>query len=46
MKEYQFDAIAAPNSDASSVLAIGGYPAIGLPAGYDMQGVPFGFCFG
>uniref|UniRef100_A0A0A9AWT4 Amidase domain-containing protein n=1 Tax=Arundo donax TaxID=35708 RepID=A0A0A9AWT4_ARUDO len=46
MKEHQLDAIVVPNSDASSILAIGGYPGIAVPAGYDKQGVPFGICFG
>ncbi|GJN07456.1 hypothetical protein PR202_ga25289 [Eleusine coracana subsp. coracana] len=46
MKEHKLDAIAAPDSQASSVLAIGGYPGIFVPAGYDKQGVPFGICFG
>ena len=46
MKEHQLDAIVAPNSDASSVLAVGGYPGIAVPAGYDGQGVPFAICFG
>lgn len=46
MKEHRLDAIVAPNSDASSVLAVGGYPGIAVPAGYDEQGVPFAICFG
>lgn len=46
MKERRLDAIVAPNSDASSVLAVGGYPGIAVPAGYDEQGVPFAICFG
>ena len=46
MKEHQLDAIVAANSDASSVLAVGGYPGIAVPAGYDKQGVPFAICFG
>ncbi|TVU39298.1 hypothetical protein EJB05_12711, partial [Eragrostis curvula] len=46
MNQHQLDAIVAPNSDASSILAIGGYPGIVVPAGYDKQGVPFGLCFG
>ncbi|CAL5082936.1 unnamed protein product [Urochloa decumbens] len=39
MKEHRLDAIVAPNSDASSVLAVGGYPGIAVPAGYDKEGV-------
>ncbi|KAL6639235.1 hypothetical protein ACP70R_022965 [Stipagrostis hirtigluma subsp. patula] len=46
MKKHQLDAIVAPNADASSILAIGGYPGIVVPAGYDKKGVPFGICFG
>ncbi|KAG0544911.1 hypothetical protein BDA96_02G317100 [Sorghum bicolor] len=46
VKEHQLDAIVAANSDASSVLAVGGYPGIAVPAGYDKQGVPFAICFG
>nr|CAB3457928.1 unnamed protein product [Digitaria exilis] len=46
MKEHQLDAIVAPNSAASSVLAVGGYPAIAVPAGYNNQGVPFAISFG
>ncbi|CAN6218800.1 unnamed protein product [Urochloa humidicola] len=46
MKEHQLDAIVAPNHNAAGVLAIGGYPGIAVPAGYDKQGVPFGLCFG
>ena len=33
-------------SDLSSVLAIGGYPGINVPAGYDSGGVPYGISFG
>jgi amidase len=33
-------------SDASIVLAIGGYPAITVPAGYESDGMPFGMMFG
>ncbi|XVF00926.1 hypothetical protein REPUB_Repub04eG0044200 [Reevesia pubescens] len=32
--------------DASPVYAIGGFPAIIVPAGYDSQGVPIGISFG
>lgn len=46
MKENQLDALITLGSDASPVLAIGGYPAITVPAGYDSQGMPFGICFG
>ncbi|GJN07455.1 hypothetical protein PR202_ga25288 [Eleusine coracana subsp. coracana] len=46
MKEHRLDAIVAANNNASPILAIGGYPGIVVPAGYDDKGVPFGICFG
>ncbi|XP_010447023.1 PREDICTED: putative amidase C869.01 [Camelina sativa] len=46
MKEKDLDAIVEVGSGLSSVLAIGGYPGIIVPAGYDSEGVPFGISFG
>uniref|UniRef100_J3LVS8 Amidase domain-containing protein n=1 Tax=Oryza brachyantha TaxID=4533 RepID=J3LVS8_ORYBR len=46
MRTHRLDAIVTPNNDASSFFAIGGMPAITVPAGYDDEGVPFGICFG
>lgn len=46
MKENQLDALVTLGSDASTMLAIGGYPAITVPAGYDSHGMPIGVCFG
>ncbi|RVW38602.1 putative amidase C869.01 [Vitis vinifera] len=46
MKEHKLDALVTPGADVSSVLAIGGFPGITVPAGYDSEGVPFGICFG
>ena len=46
MKENDLDAVVTPGSSASPVLAIGGYPEITVPAGYDCNGMPFGICFG
>ncbi|EFH45379.1 amidase family protein [Arabidopsis lyrata subsp. lyrata] len=46
MKERNLDSIVALGSSLSSVLAIGGYPGINVPAGYDNGGVPFGISFG
>ncbi|XP_021771828.1 uncharacterized protein LOC110735966 [Chenopodium quinoa] len=46
MVEHKLDAIITPGSSFSTVLAIGGYPGISVPAGYDKDGVPFGICFG
>ncbi|XBI51854.1 hypothetical protein VPH35_034317 [Triticum aestivum] len=44
--ERQLDAIVAPNSDISSLLAISGHLGIVVLAGYDEKGFPFGICFG
>ncbi|KAJ4914317.1 Amidase family protein [Raphanus sativus] len=46
MKEMKLDAIVTLRSKMSNVLAIGGYPGINVPAGYDNEGVPFGITFG
>nr|CAN80905.1 hypothetical protein VITISV_016634 [Vitis vinifera] len=46
MKEHKLDALVTPGSNVSPVLAIGGFPGISVPAGYDSKGVPFGICFG
>ncbi|PWA93286.1 amidase family protein [Artemisia annua] len=46
MKENKLDALVTPYSDSSTVLAIGGYPGISVPAGYDENGGPYGICFG
>ncbi|KAL0334615.1 UNVERIFIED_CONTAM: putative amidase [Sesamum radiatum] len=45
MLENELDAIVTLGSDASTVLAIGGFPAITVPAGYDLDGMPFGIFF-
>lgn len=46
MKEEKLDAVVTPNGSGASILAIGGYPGISVPAGYGSSGVPFGICFG
>ncbi|XP_056682347.1 probable amidase At4g34880 [Spinacia oleracea] len=46
MEEHKLDAIISPLYYFSTVLAIGGYPGISVPAGYYNYGVPFGICFG
>ena len=46
MKEKNLDALVTLGPGSSSVLAIGGYPAISVPAGYQSNGMPFGICFG
>nr|GEX91072.1 probable amidase At4g34880 [Tanacetum cinerariifolium] len=45
MVENRFDAVVTPGANISPVLAIGGFPAISVPAGYDNKGVPIGICF-
>ncbi|KAL1328613.1 hypothetical protein HN51_038434 [Arachis hypogaea] len=45
MKRNKLDAVVAPFSSFSSILAIGGYPGVMVPAGYE-KGAPFGICFG
>ncbi|XVE67119.1 hypothetical protein DITRI_Ditri08aG0134900 [Diplodiscus trichospermus] len=47
MTDNKLDALVAPGiSLAMTVLAIGGYPGITVPAGYQSNGMPFGICFG
>lgn len=46
MKKNNLDAMVAPEYFASSILAVGGYPGIVVPAGFDPDGVPFGIMFG
>ncbi|VAH24656.1 unnamed protein product [Triticum turgidum subsp. durum] len=46
MREHELDAVVTPNDSASSVLAMGGMPAITIPGGYGKLGVPFGVSFG
>lgn len=46
MKDRELDAMISPSSRASPVFAIGGYPAITIPTGYESDGMPFGICFG
>ncbi|XP_076914091.1 putative amidase At4g34880 [Bidens hawaiensis] len=46
MNDNNLDALVTPYSSGSSVLAIGGYPGISVPAGYDKSGAPYGICFG
>ena len=45
MKKNELDALVTPLSYVSPVLAVGGYPGINVPAGYDIEGTPFGICF-
>lgn len=44
--ERNLDAVVTPGWNFATVLAIGGYPGISVPAGYDQKGVPFGIFFG
>ncbi|XP_062087451.1 probable amidase At4g34880 [Humulus lupulus] len=47
MWEKKLDALVSPGGvDINRVLAIGGFPGISVPAGYDNEGVPFGIVFG
>lgn len=47
MKENELDALMTLGWSASTVLAIGGYPAISVPAGFESSNaMPFGICFG
>ncbi|XP_054786831.1 probable amidase At4g34880 [Prosopis cineraria] len=46
MRDYKLDALVTPGSRVSPVLAIGGFPGVNVPAGYDSEGVPFGINFG
>ena len=56
MRKYKLDAVVAsgglrfPYQILSTVLAIGGFPGITVPAGYikagESKGLPFGICFG
>ncbi|XP_074560790.1 putative amidase At4g34880 [Curcuma longa] len=46
MAEKRLDAVVAATSNAATIFAIGGYPAISVPAGYGGDGIPFGLCFG
>ncbi|KAH0638718.1 hypothetical protein KY285_035304 [Solanum tuberosum] len=46
MKENKLDALMSPGADIADLLAIGGYPGINVPAGYDKTEAPFGISFG
>ncbi|GLT30710.1 hypothetical protein SLA2020_055010 [Shorea laevis] len=46
MEENKLDAIVTRGTYCVSMLALGGYPGITVPAGYDSNGMPFGICFG
>lgn len=46
MCDYNLDALVTPGAGIARVLAIGGFPGINVPAGYDDSGVPFGINFG
>ncbi|CAN1247764.1 Probable amidase At4g34880 [Linum perenne] len=46
MKQHELDAMVTVGSDVAAVYAIGGYPGISVPAGYDSKGKPFGLVFG
>ncbi|KAK7860746.1 putative amidase [Quercus suber] len=46
MTKNKLDALVTPGSSVSYILAIGGFPGVIVPAGYDSDGVPFGLSFG
>ncbi|TKY75478.1 Carbon-nitrogen ligase [Spatholobus suberectus] len=45
IKDNKLDAVVTPGSIIYHALAIGGYPGINVPAGYNNKGVPFGINF-
>ncbi|XP_047328960.1 probable amidase At4g34880 [Impatiens glandulifera] len=46
MNDNKLDAVVTPGFNAATILAIGGYPGISVPAGFDNEGVPIGILFG
>lgn len=46
VQEKGLDAVVTAGPNIAPVLAIGGFPGINVPAGYDSGGVPFGINFG
>ncbi|GMP64186.1 hypothetical protein CsSME_00025574 [Camellia sinensis var. sinensis] len=46
MLANKLDALVTPRADSTPVLAIGRYLEIGVPAGFDNNGVPLGVSFG
>ncbi|XP_073120158.1 probable amidase At4g34880 [Henckelia pumila] len=46
MEKNKLDALVAAGPNVATVLAIGGFPGIIVPAAYDGNGVPIGICFG
>ena len=46
MIKNKLDTLVTPGNRVSTILAVGGFPGIIVPAGFDSQGTPFGICFG
>ncbi|GMY05502.1 probable amidase At4g34880 isoform X1 [Fagus crenata] len=46
MTKNKLDALVTPRYSVSRILAIGGFPGVIVPAGFDSDKVPFGLCFG
>lgn len=46
MKKKKLDALVTPGASVYTILAVGGFPGIIVPAGFDSKGTPFGICFG
>ncbi|KAL0907546.1 hypothetical protein M5K25_021961 [Dendrobium thyrsiflorum] len=45
IREKSLDAVVFPGSSLSHSMAIGGFPIISVPAGYNKSGAPFGISF-
>ncbi|KAH0451822.1 hypothetical protein IEQ34_019121 [Dendrobium chrysotoxum] len=45
IQEKSLDAVIFPDSSMSHAMAIGGFPIISVPAGYNNSGAPFGISF-
>ncbi|KAF5727832.1 putative amidase [Tripterygium wilfordii] len=46
VRENELDALVSPGPTVARVLAIGGFPGISVPAGFDKKGIPVGISFG
>ncbi|XP_042982084.1 probable amidase At4g34880 [Carya illinoinensis] len=46
MIQNKLDALVTPTYSVCSILAIGGFPGVIVPAGFDSDGQPFGLVFG
>lgn len=46
MRKNKLDALVTPTNIVSRILAIGGFPGVVVPAGFNSNGHPFGLVFG